>query len=165
MNTIFSRVSIRKFQDKPVEAEKIERILRAAMAAPSAKNHQPWEFYVVTNPEVISKFPTVGSFAISTKNAPVVIVPCWRVERPLREEYSYLDLSAATENLLLEAVDQGLGAVWLAVMPWQERMDKVREIIDLPETLKPFALVPVGYPAEEKVWQDRWDPDRVHYIP
>ena len=61
MNTIFTRVSIRKFQDRPVEPEKLEKLLRAAMAAPSAKNHQPWEFYVVKNRDIIERLSEVGS--------------------------------------------------------------------------------------------------------
>jgi nitroreductase len=135
------------------------------MAAPSAKNHQPWEFYAVTNREVIEQLSQVGTFSIHAKTAPLVIVPCWQVERDLMEGYSYLDLSAATENLLLEAVNQELGAVWLAVFPRQERMDKVREILNIPESLKPFAIIRVGYAAEDREWKDRWNPEKVHFVP
>lgn len=80
MNSIFKRVSIRKYQDKPVEQEKIERMLRAAMAAPSACNQQPWEFYVATDKEVIGKLADSSPFAGCAKNAPVVFVPCYRKE-------------------------------------------------------------------------------------
>lgn len=68
------------------------------------------------------------------------------------------------ENLLLEADAQGLGAVWLGIAPIQERMNQVAEILELPDNLRAFAIIPCGYPAEEKVQQDRYDVSRVHYI-
>lgn len=76
MNSIFHRVSIRKFQDKPVEEEKIERIIRAAMQAPSAANQQPWEFYVVTDREKIKELGASSPYAAPASNAPVL--KCWQ---------------------------------------------------------------------------------------
>lgn len=91
MNSIFHRVSIRKFQDKPVEPEKIETLLRAAMAAPSARNQQPWEFYVVTNKDLIQKLSTVSPYAGCAKDAPVLIVSAYRedaIARHMRKSTS-----------------------------------------------------------------------------
>jgi len=164
MDTIFTRISVRRYQDRPVEPEKIERLLRAAMAAPSAKNDQPWEFYVVANRQVLEQLSRCSPFAGWTKDAPLAIVPCWRKERKIQWEYSLIDLAAATENILLEAVELGLGTVWMGVSPVRERMDIVREILSLPDTLEPFAIVAVGYPAEERPQEDRWDPDRIHVV-
>lgn len=163
MNSIFKRVSIRKYQDKPVEQEKIERMLRAAMAAPSACNQQPWEFYVATDKEVIGKLADSSSFAGCAKNAPVVFVPCYRKECQV-PEFAQIDMSAAVENLLLEAEELGLGAVWLGVAPREERMKAVGEILSIPENLAVFAMISCGYPAEEKAQQDRYEECRVHYI-
>lgn len=95
MNSIFHRVSIRKFQDKPVEPEKIETLLRAAMAAPSARNQQPWEFYVVTNKDLIQKLSTVSPYAGCAKDAPVLIVSAYR-EDAISPAYAQIDLSIAT---------------------------------------------------------------------
>ena len=76
MNSIFHRISVRKYQDKPVEEEKMEMILKAAMAAPSARNQQPWEFYVVTDKAVIKELSMASPYATCAKDAPVVFVPC-----------------------------------------------------------------------------------------
>ena len=75
-----------------------------------------------------------------------------------------MDLANATENALLEITALDLGGVWLAVTPDQERVDKVAKVLGTPETLVPFALVPFGYPAEERHQQDRYDEARIHYI-
>lgn len=114
MDAIFHRTSIRKYQETPVEAEKIETLLRAAMAAPSACNQQPWEFYVVRNKEKIKELSEASPYAGCAKGAPVVFVPCYRknCQVPM---YAEIDLSAAVENLLLEADSLGLGAVWMAL--------------------------------------------------
>ena len=91
MDSIFHRVSIRKFQDKPVEPEKIEKLLRAAMAAPSAGNQQPWEFYVVTNRDLIQKLSATSPYAGCAKNAPVLIVSAYR-EDVIFPMYAQIDL-------------------------------------------------------------------------
>ena len=164
MNEIFKRVSIRKFQDREVEPEKIEQILKAAMAAPSAGNQQPWEFYVVQDREKIEALSKSHRYAGPAKNAPVVIVPCYRTQNLLFPGYAEIDLAIATEHILLEAVSLGLGSVWLGIAPLEERMDKVAGILNLDASLKPFALVPLGYPAQEPVQQDRFEKDRIHYV-
>ena len=112
MDSIFHRVSIRKFQDKPVEPEKIEKLLRAAMAAPSAGNQQPWEFYVVTNRDLIQKLAATSPYTGCAKNAPVLIVSAYR-EDVIFPMYAQIDLSIANENLWLETDALGLGGVWL----------------------------------------------------
>lgn len=164
MDAIFKRVSIRKFEDTPVEPEKIERILRAAMAAPSAVNQQPWEFYVVTNKDTIFKLSKCSDYSMSAKNATVVIVPCSRTKDLIVPITTDVDMAAATENMLLEITAQGLGGVWLGVEPFPERVTYVDKVLGLPEDLHAFALVPVGYPAKEKVQQDRFDESRIHYV-
>ena len=164
MNAIFHRVSIRKYQEKEVEREKIVMMLRAAMAAPSACNQQPWEYYVVTNKEKIAELSQVSPYAGCAKDAPVVFVPCFRKEL-IAPSYADIDMSASVENLLLEADELGLGAVWMGISPMEERMEAVRKVIGIPENLSAFALVPCGYPAEERVQQDRYDEGRVHYLP
>ena len=163
MNSIFHRISVRKYQEKPVEAEKIERMLRAAMAAPSACNQQPWEFYVVRDKDVILQLSKTSPYATCAKKAPVVFVPCFRSEGRA-PEYFNIDMSAAVENLLLEADALGLGAVWMGISPDQGRMEAVAKVLNLPEELHAFALVPCGYPAEERPQEDRYDPARVHYV-
>ena len=162
MSSIYQRVSIRKYQDKPVEKEKTLAILRAAMQAPSAGNQQPWEFYVVTNKEKLNALSRVSPYAGMTKDAPVAIVAAYRKECRM-PEYAQIDLSIAMENLWLETDAQGLGGVWLGIAPIEERMKAVEEILNIPDTLRAFAIFPYGYPAETRKQQDRYEEDRIHW--
>lgn len=163
MDEIFKRVSIRKYQDRPVEPEKVTRILRAAMAAPSAVNQQPWEFYVVTDRATIRELSKCSPYAGCAAGAPVVIVPCQRTDGLAAPELAMVDMAIATEHILLEAVSQNLGGVWLAVAPFEERMEKVETVLGIGKTLRAFALVPIGYPAESRPQQNRFDEGRIHY--
>lgn len=163
MNHLYTRVSIRKYQDRPVEKEKTEAILRAAMQAPSAANQQPWEFYVVTNKEKLKALSGVSPYAGMTKNAPAAIISVYRKDCAI-PAYAQIDLSIAMENLWLETDAQGLGGVWLGIAPQEERMKAVEEILELPDTVRAFAIFPYGYPAEERKQQDRFDPQRIHYV-
>ena len=165
MNAIFRRVSIRKYKEQEVEQEKIERMLRAAMAAPSACNQQPWEYYVVTNKNKIEALSKTSPYTGCAKHAPLVFVACYRKEEGIiAPSYQEIDLSASVENLLLEADELGLGAVWMGIAPGIERMEAVRKVLDLPERLNAFALIPCGYPAESRPQQDRYEEKRVHYV-
>jgi nitroreductase len=163
MNAIFNRKSVRKFENKEVENEKLEQLLKAAMAAPSAANQQPWEFYVVKNKETLEALSQSSPYAGCVKGAAAAIVPCYRKEI-MMPEYAEIDLSAATQNILLEVEDLGLGAVWIGTAPVEERMEKVRTILNIPENLQAFAVIPVGYPEGESNSADRYDADRVHYL-
>ena len=164
MNEIFKRVSIRKFEDRPVEDEKIKEILRAAMAAPSAANQQPWEFFVVRDREKIRALSRISPYAGPASKAPVVLVPCYRTEGLRFPANAIVDLSIATENALLMITSLGLGGVWLGVAPDEKRVAKADEILGIGETLHAFALVALGYPAEEREQQDRYEEERVHYL-
>ena len=163
INNIYTRVSIRRYLDKPVEKEKTEAILRAAMQAPSAANQQPWEFYVVANKEKLMALSKVHPYAGMTKDAPTAIVAVYRKDCRL-PEYAQIDLSIAMENLWLETDAQGLGGVWLGIAPQEERMKAVEDLLDLPENVRAFAIFPYGYPAEQRKQLDRFDKERIHYV-
>ena len=162
-NSIYHRISVRKYQDKPVEKEKIEAILRAAMQAPSAGNQQPWAFYVVTNREKLESLSKVHPYAGMVKAAPAAIVSVYKKECWM-PEFAQIDLSIAMENLWLETDAQGLGGVWLGIAPLEDRMKAVEQILDMPDTLRAFAIFPFGYPAEERKQQDRFDPERIFWV-
>ncbi|WP_425445942.1 nitroreductase family protein [Dethiothermospora halolimnae] len=164
MKEIFNRRSIRKYKDKKVEKEKIERMLRAAMQAPSAVNQQPWEFIVVENKETLKKLSQISPYSKMVENAPVAFVILFRKEGIPVPSMIQQDMGAATQNLLLEATHLGLGAVWLGVYPVQDRMDSIRSLLEIPDNLESFAVVPVGYPdGQENKFVDRFDESRVHY--
>ncbi len=163
MDSIFHRVSIRRYTSKRVEDEKVTLLLKAAMQAPSARNQQAWEFFVVRGKENLEKLSKCSPYASSVKGADVAIIPCYKKESPA-SLYIIDDMGAATENILLEADELGLGAVWMGIAHVAERISNVREVINLDSSLVPFAIVSIGYPAEEKKQQDRFDLKKVHYI-
>lgn len=164
MSSIYHRTSIRKYEDRPVEKEKISEILRAGMQAPSAGNQQPWEFYVVTNPEKIGALSAASPYAGCAAGAKAVIVPVYRKQGLAFPEFAQIDLSIAQENMWLRTEELGLGGVWLGIAPIRERMDRVHTILNLPDTVEAFSLFPVGYPAEKRAQEDRYDEKRVHFI-
>ena len=163
MNSIFKRKSIRKYEGRPVEQEKIHLLLKAAMAAPTARNQREWEFVVVTDRGVLQELSQASPYAKPTAGAPLAIVPVANTERMNGTAYLEQDLGAAVENILIEVEELGLGAVWMGIMPREERMAKVAEVLRLPDHIVPFAIVAVGYPAEAKEAGDRYEEDRVHY--
>lgn len=163
MNSIFHRTSIRKYTKQKVEQEKIIEILKAAMAAPSAGNQQPWEYYVVQSEEKLQRLSATSPYARCTAKAPLAFVACFRKNCQM-PEYAQIDVSASIENMLLMIDKLGLGVVWLGIAPLQERMDAVRTVLNIPDELEAFAIIPCGYPAEEKQQQDRFEEIRVHYV-
>jgi nitroreductase len=157
-----ARRSIRAYTAEPVSDEHVERLLRAAMAAPSAGNQQPWSFVVVTDHATLAAIPTVHPYSRMLEHAPLAIIVC-AVEQARRwPQYRDQDCSAAVENILIEAVLLGLGAVWLGVYPLDERVQGLRRLLGIPDDVIPFAVVPVGHPAESKEPADRFDPERIH---
>lgn len=163
MEAIFHRTSIRKYTSQSVESDKVERLLRAAMAAPSAGNQQPWEFYVVTDRNTLNALADCSPYAEPLRRAPLGIVVCCQAKCRM-PEYAQIDCSAAIENLLLEADSVGLGAVWLGIAPLPERMEAAGRVLGIPENLYVFSFIACGYPAEEKEQQNRYCEARVHYI-
>ena len=164
MNAIFTRTSTRQFESRPVESKYIIKMLRAAMAAPSAVNQQPWEFWVTDDKDIISRLSQVSPYATPAKNAPVVIVPCWNTEGLRAEPMVQIDMAIATENILLEAEELGLGAVMIGIAPLPDRMDAVAEILHLPANFKAFTIIPVGWPVNKRPQEDRYEPAKIHVI-
>lgn len=164
MKEIFHRVSVRRFEDRPVEDDKIDQVLRAAMAAPSAGNQQPWDFYVVTSKEKLQALAQVSQYAGCAANAPMAIVAAYRQEGCRFPQYAQIDLAIAMQNIWLAVDSLGLGGVWLGIAPEQDRMEKVEKILPIEAGQRAFAVFPMGYPAEHKEQQDRFKPERIHYI-
>ncbi len=164
MDAIFERTSIRRFTDREVEEDKIEKILRAGMAAPSGGNQQPWEFVVVRDEETIKRLSQSSPYAGCAANAKVVIVPCYRSQGLMYPELVDMDMSACVENMLLEITELGLGGVWLSIAPYKDRMSKAEEVLGTGSELRCFALIPVGYPAGNAAQRDRYEADRVRFI-
>lgn len=163
MEEIFSRRSIRKFKNQAVEPEKIDRLLRAAMQAPSAANQQPWEFIIVKDRGALERLSQTSPYAKPVAESGVTFVVLAN-EKNLRVPTAWeQDLSAAVQNILLEAVHLELGGVWLGVATADFVADNVRSFFNLPSDIKPFALVAVGYPDGQKnEFVDRYHAEKVH---
>ncbi len=160
---LYHRVSIRKYTDEPVEKELIEEILRAGMQAPSTANQQPWEFYVVTDRALCGKLGAVSKPSWPAAGAPVVIVTAYR-EASRLSGWAQIDLSICMENMWLAADALGLGAVWLGIAPNEDRMKDVEQLIGMPEGIRAFGLFALGHPAESKEQEDRFKPERIHWL-
>ena len=162
---IFERASVRDFTDEPVSDADVERLMRAAMAAPSAMNQQPWEFFLTRDHDLMVELSRASMFARPLRRATLGIVVCQRKKVKI-PAIAPQDLGAAMENLLLEATQLGLGAVWMGIAPDQKRQARVAEIAGLPADLESFSLVAVGHPKGETRVNSpsRYDESRVHWL-
>ena len=163
MKTILSRRSIRKFTGESVRKEDILTFIEAAMAAPSACNQQPWHFVVAKDKETHRKVMEIHSSTTMLEKASHAIFVCADLELQTCPGYWTQDLSAATENLLLAVHTMGYGATWCGVYPDDNRVWKIREILDLPKRVIPLNVVAIGVPDEEKPPSNRYKEERVHY--
>jgi nitroreductase len=163
IEAILTRRSIRKYTGQTVTDEQLEILLKAAMYAPSAVNKQPWHFIIFRNKSVAKKIAEFHPNSYMLKKASLGILVCF--DEKLQHDYGYgeLDCSAATQNILLAAHGIGLGAVWIGIIPRENRVTSVKKVFDLPVNIIPFALVAVGYPNEIKSSPERYKKDRIHY--
>lgn len=162
METIFKRVSIRKYESRAVEQEKIVKVLVAAMAAPSAGNQQPWEFHVVRDRDMLLKLSQISKYSSPVAAAPAAIVNVCDTQGRRFAEVAPVDMANCTEHEWLEATDLGLGAVWIGVYPFEDRIKEVNKILGLPEGKYAFSILTLGYPAETRQQQDRFDKKRIY---
>ncbi|SDN21272.1 Nitroreductase [Desulfonauticus submarinus] len=163
LEAILTRRSIRKFKKTPISRDMLEKLLRAAMAAPSADNAQPWHFIIVDAEELLKKVPKLNPYAAMSPEAPLNILVCANLHKVKNSNFWVQDISAAIQNLLLAAHAIGLGAVWTGIYPVPERVDGFKKLFKLPDYVVPVALIPIGYPDEYKEPEDRFDINNVHY--
>ncbi|WP_424245033.1 nitroreductase [Elusimicrobium posterum] len=163
-DAILKRRSIRKYKtDIPVTDDQIEIILNSAMAAPTAKNAQEWEFLVVRERESLNKIMETHPFAKMLETAPCVIIVCANLEKEAIPGYWIGDCGAAMQNILLSATALGLGSVWLGLQAVPERVDAIRKIFNLPANIMPFGIAVLGTADETKEENDRYDAKKVHF--
>jgi nitroreductase len=162
LDFILGRRSIRRFTTEPVDEQQMETLLRAAMAAPSAGNQQPWQFVVIRERPLLEAIPPLHPYAAMAPESAAAVLVCGDFAGARYPDYWVQDCAAATENLLLAAHALSLGAVWCGVYPAMDRVAAFRELFDIPERITPMALVCLGHPGETKPPAERYDPQRVH---
>jgi nitroreductase len=165
LDTIFTRKSVRHFTNKTVTKEQLALLMKAGMAAPSAKNMQPWAFIGITERTILDRLAEGLPYARMLAQAGGAIAVCGDLSKSdsARKEYWVQDCSAATQNILLAAEALGLGAVWTALYPYKERYGLVQEACSLPEHIIPLCILPVGYPTGEDQPKDKFLAENIHW--
>jgi nitroreductase len=162
---IHGRKSVRNFTGESVTQNQLETLLKAAMAAPSAVNCQPWEFIVVTERTVLDRLGNALPYAKMIYKAGAALIVCGLPEKAHKRlmEYAIIDTSLASQNILLAAEAIGLGAIWTAAYPYPERMESVRTILNIPIDVIPVNVIPIGHPTGEDKPKEKFNPTKIHY--
>ncbi len=162
---IMTRASVRTYSDRHVSDQAVDSLCRAAMAAPTAVNKQPWQIIVIRDRA------TLDSIAANCKNikmaaqAQLAIAICGDLSLAVEGEgqsYWIQDCSAATENLLLAAHGMGLGAVWCGIYPIPDRVKFISSLLELPAHIVPLNIIPIGYPGAPVTPKEKFDSAKVH---
>lgn len=161
IKAVMTRRSIRAWTAEPVSKEQRRTILEAAMNAPSAADARPWHFVTMDEPEVIRRFTGLGGTEMLEHSTFMVLV-CGEIGREIYPGFWPQDCSCAAQNMQLVAHDIGVGCVWIAIYPLEERVEACREWLDIPADITPFALLAMGLPAEHPEPEYRFDSVRVH---
>jgi nitroreductase len=164
MDALLTRRSIRKYKSDKVEKDKIDKILRAAMYAPSAMNLQPWDFVVINTEEAMQKaIQAIPHGTDILKEAQAALLVCGDNKIEQNIDYIVQNCSAAIQNILLAAHEFGLGSCWIAIYPLQEVIESVKKKFELPEHIIPIALVSLGYSDENPEAGERFLSKKIHY--
>jgi nitroreductase len=159
---IRTRRSIRRYTEKKIDDTIIKKILAAGMMTPLIGNEQPWHFVVVRDAQMRKEISKNHPNATMVAESPVAIVVC--ADRALERHpgFMQLDCAAATQNILLASTGLGLASVWVGVYPREDRMQLLRCLLGISDSILPFSLLPIGYPAESKESEYRFTLSCVH---
>jgi nitroreductase len=165
ISVIHSRKSVRHFTGEAVTREELETLLRAGMAAPSAVGRAPWEFVVVTERATLDRLSAGLPYAKMLEKAGAAIVVCGVPEQAhlQKVEYAVIDGTCASENILLAAEAIGLGAVWTAAYPYEDRAAHVRTVLGIPPGVIPLNVIPVGRPTGADTPKEKYRPEKVRW--
>ena len=165
ITVIHSRKSVRNFTGQTVSRALLDKIVRAGMAAPSAVNRQPWSFVVVTDRKMLDMLNDELPYAKMLGKAGAAIVVCAIPDKAYdgSREFAVIDSTLAGENILLAAEALGLGAVWTAAYPYEDRMGVVRKILGIPGNIIPLNVIPIGYSAGTDKPKNKYKPENVHW--
>jgi nitroreductase len=160
MEAIRKRRSIRSYQDRPVEEEKLRAVLEAGRLAPSAKNLQEWRYVVVRDPELRARMPEVANGQKFVGEAPVVLVACAKTDghRMSCGELSYpIDVAISLSHIALKATEEGLGTCWIGAFD----QAAAKKLLGIPDDVRVVELMPLGYPASEPAARPRRELDEI----
>ncbi len=163
LKSIKTRRSIRSYKLEKIPQEKINQILESAMYAPSAMNYQPWHFIVLNERKDINQIFVINPHADMVKQAPLAIIICGDLKAEINIDYLVQDCSAATQNALLAIHELGLGGVWVSSYPNKETIEGLRKYFGFPNNIIPVSIIVLGYPAEEKDTENRFNKKKIHY--
>lgn len=157
---IQQRYSCRAYQDRPVEQDRLQRVLEAARLAPSARNMQEWRFVVVRDRQLRQRLVPAANMQAFVGQAPVVIVAC-------AEQADYrmrcgqlahpIDVAIALEHMALQAVREGLATCWIGSF----YQDQVKDLLNIPQHISVVELLTLGYPADRPRRKDRLPIDKI----
>ena len=157
---ILKRRSIRKFTTQPVNEGDVQRLLEAAMAAPSSNNLKPWHYVVTTDRKTLDGLAQAHPYGKMLREATLAIAVC---ADPRTSPTGWVqDCSAATENILLAATALGLGSCWVGCHPHEDQKEAIREVLKVPPNIEILSLLAIGHPGEEKEPRTQFDSSRVH---
>jgi nitroreductase len=165
LSVIHSRKSVRSFTGQSVSKDALDKVLRAGMAAPTAVNMQPWAFIVVTDRKTLDALAAGLPYAKMLDKAGAAIIVCAIPERAHHKstEFAVIDATLASENILLAAEALGLGALWTAAYPYEDRMDVARKALNIPKDIIPLNVIPVGHPTGADKPKDKYKPENIHW--
>ncbi len=167
LNNIFQRKSVRSYSDRPVSRAQLDTLVRAAMAAPTGRDMRPWKFVIIDDKSTMDSLARQLPYAKMLLEAQAAIVVCGDMsvvdDKGNPSTNWTFDCSAATENLLLAAEAMGLGAVWTAAHPYEERLTAVTTALKLPSHIIPLNVIPIGYPKGDNKPKDKYNEENIHY--
>ncbi len=167
LQAIFTRRSVRSFQDRPVPEETIKLILSAGMSGPTCVNARQWSFIVVRDRAMLGRMADAnGRPAQPLRGAAFAVLVCGDLKRAFQPapDYWIIDCSIAAQNMVIAAHALGVGSVWLGTWPQTARVEAQRELFRLPETVTPHSILAFGYPEDDSFPErNLYEPDRVHY--
>jgi len=163
IQTIKQRRSTRTFNDKKINDKDIQAILECAMSAPTARNQQGFRFIVVDDRNILTDIASNMEHGKMCKDASHAIIVCYEVSDELSKLYWIQDASASTQNILLSATDLGIGSVWVAIHPREQKINFITNYFKLPKNIKPLCLVALGYKENFLKEINRFDKSKVWY--
>jgi len=158
MDSILARRSIRKYVDKKISEDDINKMIKAGMNAPSARNMKTSEFVVIKDRSILDAIVDKNPHASMLKEANLAIAVCGKE----LSEFWHSDLAASTQNILIKATELGIGSCWIGIYPIDQKEEDMKEVLNVPSDVRVFSVISLGYPNEQKDMNNRFDEEKIH---